>query len=112
MSKFAIMSNLRPETPAKRDKFNADILARVANKPTWGAVEISSSTDEDGKPIHSSSIRFDKKPDADDLFSFIKTQMDKIPVLKGTVSQHICNHDETPWDCRNDPRAEYQEFVK
>jgi len=110
--KYAILSNLKLDTTAQKDKLTTAILARVANKPTWGEVSIGSGVDMDGKPIHSSSIRFDHKPDADDLFGFIKGQIANIPVLKGTVSQHICNHDETPWDCRNDKRAEYQEFVK
>ena len=110
--KYAVISSLSFKTDAQRDGLSNELKPKIANKPTWGEVGLSSDIDIDGKPHLSLSIRYDEKPDMADLFDAIKQKISLIPVLKGSVSSHICGHDEQPYDCRNDPRAEYQEFVK
>lgn len=92
--KYAVMYNLRLETPAKRDKLNDDIKLKIGGKPVWGKTVISKGQDEAGYPTHGLEVRFNKKLDMDDIFEFIKGRLDKIPVVKGTVSKHICYHDE------------------
>ncbi len=99
--KYCIMSNLRLETPAKRDKLDDDIKLKIGSKKVWGETLISKGEDEEGYPSHGVTVRFDNETDMNELYDFIKTKMEKIPVLKGTVSKHHCSHDEsTPQPCR------------
>lgn len=98
--KYCVIHNLRFETPAKRDKLEDDVAAKISGKKVWGETIISKGKDEDGYPSHGVTVRFDNETDMDELFEFIKTKIEKIPVLKGTVSKHNCSHDEgTPQPC-------------
>ena len=59
--------------------------------------------DGEGHLFHGLEIRFENKPDMDELFEFIRDKIDRVPVLKGTVSKHNCPHDEgTPQSCKID----------
>ena len=98
--KYCVMHNLRVETPAKRDKLDGEVKAWIGKKKVWGEASISSSQDEEGYQIHSLEIRFERKVNMDDLFTLIKDKVEKIPVLKGTLTKHNCTHDEaTPQPC-------------
>jgi len=98
--KYCVMHNLRLETPSKRDKLDDDIKLKVGGKPVWGETVISKGKDEEGYPSHGLEIRFDTEADMDELYDFIKGRIEKIPILKGTVSKHYCSHDETPQPCQ------------
>jgi len=82
-------------TQAIKDKIAWAIVDNIITvaKPHWGEVTLVEGTDEDGKPVINHTIRFDNKADMDELFALIKGKIDKIPVLKGRVSKHICHHD-------------------
>ena len=95
--KYCVTHNLRLETPAKQDKMHNDISLRIGGKPVWGKTIVSKGQDEEGYSTNNLIIRFDNEADMDDLFEFIKDKMDKIPVLKGTVTKHNCTHDEKPF---------------
>jgi len=98
--KYCVMHNLRFETPAKRDKLDDDIKLKIKDKPVWGETIISKGEDEDGYPTNGLEVRFDTEADMNEVYDFIKGKMEKIPVLKGTVSKHNCSHDEgTPQPC-------------
>ena len=112
MAKFCAQANLVFDTPAKRDKLHNDLLTKLAYKPTWGEIGIGASTDEDNRPVQSLLVRFEYRADMNAMYEFIKDKIDKIPVLKGSVSHHICGHNEgSPWNCRDDPKAEYEEVI-
>lgn len=99
--KFCVIHGLRFETPAKRDSLDQAVRNEVAGRPVWGRMAMSSGQDEEGFPVHNLEIRFENKADMEDLFTFVKGKMGKIPVLKGTVSKHTCFHDEgTPQACQ------------
>jgi hypothetical protein len=92
--KYAIQHNLKFEVPSKMDAFHKNISSAIADKQTWGELVSQAGKDEDGNPVHTLLARFKKKTDMDEVFTFIKGEMDKIPILKGTVSKHSCTHDE------------------
>lgn len=94
--KYCVMHNLRLETPSKRDKLDDDIKLKIGSKPVWGDIITQSTIEEDGYPSHSLEIRFDTEADMDELYDFIKGRIEKIPVLKGTLTKHNCTHDESP----------------
>jgi len=94
--KYCVMANLRLETPAKRDTLHNDVKARIGGKKVWGDTITGKSQDEEGYPSHNLVVRFDNEADMDDLYEFIKSKLNQIPVLKGTVSKHPCYHDESP----------------
>lgn len=94
--KYCVQANLIQETPASRDTLNKDIQSRIGGKKLWGDAVNSNSQDMDGSPNNTIVIRFDNEADMDDLFDFISKKMVKIPVLKGSVSKHVCYHDEQP----------------
>jgi len=71
-----------------------DKLTNSILKPYWGEFTLSDSTSEEGKPSNNLTIRFDKEADMDELFDLIKDKMIKLPVLHGSVSKHLCPHDE------------------
>jgi len=99
--KYCVMHSLTFETPAKRDSLDEAVRSEVAGKPIWGKMAMSSGQDEGGFPVHNLGIRFENKADMEDLFTFLEGKMEKIPVLKGTVSKHTCFHDEgTPQPCQ------------
>jgi len=121
MAKYCVQANLTFDTKAKRDKLHAELLTKLAYKPTWGEVFIgaspstplSVSTDEDNRPAQSLLVRYNYRADMNAMYEFIKDKMAKIPLLSGSVSRHVCGHDEgSPWNCRDDPKAEYEEFVR
>lgn len=98
--KYCVMHNLRFETPAKRDKLEDDVAAKIGGKKVWGETIISKGEDEDGYPANGLEVRFDTEADMNEVYDFIKGKMEKIPILKGTVSKHNCSHDEgTPQPC-------------
>ena len=92
--KYCVMSNLRFETPAKRDVVHQAVQAQIAGKNTWGETLSHGGIDEDGYPYHNLAIRFKNATDMDELFALIKDKFDQIPILKGAVSKHHCSHDE------------------
>ncbi len=94
--KYAVMANLRLETPAKRDKLDEDVKLKIGGKKVWGETVISKGADGEGYPTQGITVRFDNEADMDELYEFIKTKMGKIPVLKGTISKHHCSHDQSP----------------
>ena len=112
MAKYAVQANLTFDTPAKRNKLHDELLTKLANKPTWGEVGIGASTDEDNRPAQSLLARYNYRADMNAMYEFIKDKMAKIPVLSGSVSRHVCGHDEgNHWNCRDDPKAEYKEVI-
>jgi len=99
--KYCVMHNLTFGILAKRDSLDEAVRSKVAGKPIWGKMAMSSGQDEDSFPVHNLEIRFENKADMEDLFTFLKGKMGEIPVLKGTVSKHTCFHDEvTPQPCQ------------
>ena len=94
--KYAVMANLSFSTPALRDNLDQAIKARILGKPTWGTIGMVKGTDLEGRPSHGLEIRFNNKADKDNLYPFIKSLMDTLPVVKGKVSWHECSHDESP----------------
>ncbi len=83
--KYAVMANLRFETPAKRDSLDNAVKDNIGRKWTWGENVIQSGIDEQGYPSQTLLIRFYVKSNMDELFALIKEKIGKIPVLKGTV---------------------------
>ena len=92
--KYCIMSNLSFDTPAKRSNLSQAIRDKIVARMVWGKVTIVDSTDENNFPASNVEIRFDNETDMVEVFDFIKGRMEKIPVLKGFVSKHLCYHDE------------------
>jgi len=98
--KYAILHSLMFTTPAGRDSFDASLSSVLAGRPTWGEIVNHSGEDENGNPRHRLVIRFNSEADMNEVFDFIKTRMDAIPVT-GTVSKHWCTHDEEqPKPCK------------
>lgn len=98
--KHCVIANLLFNTPAKRDKLRKNIKLKIGGKKAWGDTLISTGEDMEGYPSYNLTVRFDNEADMDDLFAFIKDKMEKIPVLKGTVTKHNCTHDEkVPQPC-------------
>lgn len=97
--KYCVMSDLRLGTKAKRDKLSDDIAMKSSGRKVWGDTIISRGEDEEGYPTYTLEVRFDNAVDMDEVFNFIKSKLDKIPVLKGSVSKHICSHDEANQPC-------------
>ena len=93
--KYAVLANLRFETPTKRDQMSQVIKNKIAGKLLWGVTHIAEGISEDGKPFAGIELRFENKADMNELFALIKDKIATIPVLKGTVSKHDCTHDET-----------------
>lgn len=66
----------------------------------------------DPEPVHEDDL-FDTKDEAD-----AEHAKKKVKAKKGeTTSQHLCSHADgelasTWYNCRNDPRAQYEEFTK
>ena len=92
--KYCVMSDLRFETPAKRDTVHQAVQTQIAGKDTWGETISQGRTDEDGYPRHHLQVRFVNGADMDELFALIKDKFDQTPVLKGTANKHHCRHDE------------------
>ena len=97
--KYAVLVGLSFSTPALRDNLDQAIKNRMLGKATWGAVGLGKGLDKEGNPSHSLEIRFERKADMDDLFSFIKGRMDALPVLKGVITKHPCDHDGSSKGC-------------
>lgn len=89
------MANLRWETPSKQDAFKNGLSNKLENMPCHDR-NVSHSEDMEGNPRSRMDVRPEEKADADELFSFIKEKMKKIPVLTGRVNWHDCKHDEGP----------------
>ena len=96
---YCVEANLRLETPAKRDTLNEEIKAFIGRKLVWGETRIFSYEDENGYSASSIEVRFQVKTNMDELYAQIKDKMERIPVLKGTVSKHDCSHDRGGIPC-------------
>ena len=92
--KYAILSTLSFDTPAKRDIMSSQLQAFIASRLTWGPTQMASGEDRDGKPSSSVEVRFLSQADANDLYDLIVDRIVHIPVLRGRVSKHNCTHDE------------------
>ena len=97
--KYCVISTLTFNTPAQNSGFFNSITAKLKGKQTWGELVNSSGQDMEGFPSHNLMIRFDNEVDADEVYAYIKDRMEKIPVLKGSVSKHYCYHDEGGLPC-------------
>ena len=94
--KHAIQAVLTVETPAKQSKLAEEVVLHIAGKPLWGKEAVITGFSDDGRPQVSIEVRFDKEADAIDLFDYIKECIEKIPILTGSATRHLCYHDETP----------------
>lgn len=104
--KFCVIANLTFETPAKRDSISQTISDKIAGKLIWGEVQSQKTISMDGLPSHNLLIRFENKTDMLSLFELIKDKMIQIPVLKGTISTHVCYHDVDSRPCVIDQKFE------
>jgi len=106
--KYAVIAQLYFDTPAKKDKMTDEVKAFIVNKVMWGVLVNASGLTEKDESTNTISIRFDNEADMDNLYALIKDRMEKIPVLKGSVSKHPCSHDESsPHPC-----VISEEFIK
>jgi len=107
---YCVMATLQFTLPTLRSQMSTAIKDKIGwkigidnaitvAKPHWGEVTLSESTDEDGKPGINHTIRFDNKADMDELFDLIKGKMEKVPVLKGTLTSHLCFHNTQERSC-------------
>ena len=100
--KYEVMANLQFNTPASEDALKKALQTQLVGRPTWGETGIASGIHEvTGKPEQTFRARFNTESDMNDIFSWLKTRMDNIPVLSGSVRKHYCDHDEpSPTSCQ------------
>ena len=110
--KRRLIASITFNTPTQRSSFNAQWRNILSGKALSDYSDTDGEDRETGKPNKGIDTRFNVPAEAGDAFTRIKTALNNVPWLQGTVSIHNCNHDEQPYDCRTDLRAEYQEFVK
>lgn len=92
--KCCVMATLIFGTSGRRDILDTALKDKIAGKVVWGKPVISAGVDLDGQPSHIFEARFESEVDMVELFDFIKDKIIKIPVLKGRVTKHYCDHDE------------------
>jgi len=97
--KYCVIANLIVDTPTKNDKLAKDILDRIVDKMTWGLTSVQKGRSEKNEPQTSVEVRFDYRSGMEELYSFIKERIEKIPVLSGSVSKHECHHDTDNRPC-------------
>jgi len=86
------------EIPSKQETFKNDLSNLLENISCYDK-NVSHGEDMEGNPQSRIDIRPEEKSDGDELFSFIKDKMKKIPVLTGRLYIHDCKHDEgTPFE--------------
>jgi len=90
-----VIANLRWETASKRDGFKSNLSTKLDGIPCYDR-SVNHGEDMEGNPTSGVDVRPESDADADDLYSFIKDRMDKIPALTGRVTWHDCKHDEGP----------------
>lgn len=95
MAKYCVQAELKFTTQNKRDDATKEALLKFGLRKVWGETNISAGI-EDGYPTQALTVRFVEEKDMDECYDYIKEKMQRIPVLHGTVSKHICYHDETP----------------
>ena len=92
---YCVMAQLQFDTPAETDKMTTVVADKLVGKLLWGMVKNIKGIDtETGKPSSLIEIRFEYKADAWEVFNLIKDKIIKIPELCGSVSIHLCGHDE------------------
>lgn len=97
--KYSIISNLEFSVPAHQDALHNGVLSLTAGKPNWGEVVVRKTETLEGSRAHQVDIRFHNRLDMDDLFDYIRDRMEHIPVLRGSVSKHVCHHDTDNRPC-------------
>lgn len=107
--KRRVIADLRFETSDKRATFKLGLDDKIGNMQIFHS-SVTQGEDEEGNPQTTADIRPEHKEDADDLFQDIKSRMETIPALKGSVSWHDCKHDEPPEN--GEPCRPQETYVK
>ena len=94
--KYCVSAQIKFSSKTSRDNVSKTVKDKIASKMLWGGKEIRDYLSDDGKAITNVELRFDKKEDRDELATYLKDRINKIPALSGTVKIHNCYHDENP----------------
>ena len=95
--KHCVLHNLRFETQAQRDKFDEEVRLKISGRPVWGETALVKGEGEGF--THSLAVWFENELDMNEVFGFIRGEMERIPEIRGKVSRHCCSHDENPQPC-------------
>lgn len=88
-----VIANLVWDTPSRRDSFKSDLEAKLSNMPTFDQGH-SHEVGISGEPVSSIDVRAESATDADELYNWIQSKMDNVPVMSGEVNIHDCRNDE------------------
>jgi len=90
-----VIANLKFETPSEQNTFKNDLSTKLDGITCFDK-DVNHREDIEGTPQSTVDCRSEGTADADDLYTFIKDEMDTIPALSGRVHWHNCRHDEGP----------------
>lgn len=98
-----LMARLTFETPSKHKHFK-DLLEDKLNRMDCYDRDVTHGEDMGGKPQTAIDVRPHSRAEADDLFEWLKDQMEMM-ATKDEVTAHDCSHDQpAPRPCKVDER--------
>ena len=94
--KYALQADLSFNTVLKRDAVYTKIETFLSGKPVWGHTSLTKVPDSS----ISIEVRFEQRPDLDNIFDLVKTELNKLTGVTATFSKHACSHDEGNQPCK------------
>jgi hypothetical protein len=99
MSKSRVMLTSAIDTRAHADTIISSLNTQLVGKDIFETHSLAVGTDEDGTPILTVDIRFNKEVDRNTIRDWIREQARDNPILKrwfnkATLSTHTCTHDD------------------